>query len=220
VVPPELSYRTDQMQNQRLIKLGYNVVSAEFLLSASHSAQSETTFSSKQRLSPQIMNSQILLYWQGDGDATGTVCCGGIVIFLVVTIVLAIKYGNEQTKRQNEIRDAAIKRLNQARDAYFDSLRKLKANPTSADLRQTTLQLGRTYSNLTRNQQGVTIYDEVALSNDINAACAGAATLVNTQQPQLQTIESRLQKLAELKSKGLIDEQEYAARRTKILDEV
>ena len=80
--------------------------------------------------------------------------------------------------------------------------------------------MGRTYSNLTRNKQGVTIYDEVALSNDINAACAGAATLVSNKQTESQIIESRLQKLAELKSKGLIDEQEYAARRAKILDEV
>ena len=166
------------------------------------------------------MNTNILLYWQGDGDATGVVCCGGIVLFFVLVIIWAIKYGNEQTKRANAARDAVIKRLNQARDAYFDSLARLKAKPTSADLRQTTLQLGRTYSNLTRNQQGVTIYDEVALSNDINAACAGATTVVSNQQTDLQTIESRLQKLAELKSKGLIDEQEYAARRTKILDEV
>jgi|ERR1051325_3112707 hypothetical protein len=155
------------------------------------------------------MNTQMFLYWQSSGDPTAVVCCGGIILFLVVMIVVAVKEGNAQTKR-----------LNEARDTYFDSLRRLKANPTSADLRQRTLQMGRTYSNLTRNKQGVTIYDEVALSNDINAACAGAATLFSNKQTESQTIESRLQKLAELKSKGLIDEQEYAARRAKILDEV
>lgn len=155
------------------------------------------------------MSTQLFLYWQSGGDPTGVVCCGGVILFIVVIIVVGVKAGNEQTRQ-----------LNAARDAYFDALRRLKANPTNADLRQTTLQLGRTYSNLTRNKSGVTVFDEVALSNDINAACAGAATLVANKQALSQTIESRLQKLAELKSKGLIDDEEYAARRTKILDEV
>jgi hypothetical protein len=155
------------------------------------------------------MNAEMLLYWQSSGDSTAVICCGGAILFIVAMVIVAVKAGNEQTKQ-----------LNAARDAYFDSLRRLKANPTTADLRQGTLQLGRTYSNLTRNKRGVTVYDEVALSNDINAACAGAATLIANKQVQSQTIESRLQKLADLKNKGLIDEQEYAARRTRILDEV
>jgi hypothetical protein len=155
------------------------------------------------------MNTQLFLYWQGGGDPSGAVCCGGAILFIVVVIVVAVKAGNEQTRQ-----------LTAARDVYYDALRKLKANPTSADLRQSTLQLGRIYSNLTRNKKGVTIYDEVALSNDINAACAGAATLIATPKEQSQTIESRLQRLAELKNKGLIDEEEYTARRTKVLDEV
>jgi len=156
------------------------------------------------------MNAQLFLFWQSGGDTSGTVvCCGGGILLMVVIIVLGIKASNEQTRR-----------LNAARDAYYNALRRLKGNPTSADLRQTTLHLGRTYSNLTRNKSGVTIYDEVALSNDINAACAGAATLVANNHPQSQTVESRLQKLAELKSNGFIDEEEYAARRMKILDEV
>lgn len=154
------------------------------------------------------MNTLLFLYWQG-GDPTGAVCCGGAILFIVVIIVVAVKSGNEQTRQ-----------LTAARDAYYDALRRLKVNPTNADLRQSTLQLGRNYSNLTRNKSGVTIYDEVALSNDINAACAGAATLIATKKEQPQTIESRLQKLAELKNKSLIDEEEYRAKRTKILDEV
>ena len=155
------------------------------------------------------MNIQLFLYWQGGGDSTGVVCCGGVLLFVIVIIIALVKSGNEQTQR-----------LNAARDAYFNSLRRLKTNPTSADLRQTTLQLGRTYSNLTRNQKGVTIYDEVALSNDINAACAGATTVVSNKQSEAHTIEFRLKNLAELKNKGLINEEEYTARRAKILDEV
>ena len=155
------------------------------------------------------MHTALLFYWQTGEDSTGMVCCGGVILFVVVIVIVVVKASKETTKQ-----------LNAARDAYFDALKRLKANPTSADLRESTLQLGRTYSNLTRNKSGVTVYDEVALSNDINAACAGAATLVDNKLTQSQTIESRLQKLAELKSKGLIDEQEYTARREKILDEV
>jgi hypothetical protein len=162
----------------------------------------------------------ILFYWQSDGDPTGFVCCGGVILFIVAIIIYAVKAGNEQTKRLNAERDEQIRQLNAAKNAYFVALRSLKANPTNPDLRERTLELGRKYSNLTRNKSGVTVYDEVALSNDINAACAGAATIVGNASAPSQTIESRLQKLADLKSKGLIDDQEYAARRTKILDEV
>ena len=160
-------------------------------------------------LTGHSMNAELFLYWQGGGDSSGFVCCGGIILIIVVIVIVTVKASNEQTKQ-----------LNAARDAYFDALRRLKANPTNADLRQTTLQLGRTYSNLTRNKSGVTVFDEVSLSNDISAACAGAATLIANKQAQSLTIESRLQKLAELKGKGLIDDEEYTARRAKILDEV
>ena len=166
------------------------------------------------------MDTAILFYWQSSGDSTGAVCCGGIFLFIVALVIVVVKASNEQAKRLKEARDEEIRQLNAAGDAYFDALRRLKANPTSADLRESTLQLGRTYSNLTRNKSGVTVYDEVALSNDINAVCAGATILVDNKSAQSRTIESRLQRLAELKSKDLIDEQEYATRRKKILDEV
>jgi len=166
------------------------------------------------------MNIGLLLYWQTGGDSSGFVCCGGIIVFIVIIVVLALQAGNEQTKRMNAERARMAKQLKEAKDDYFDSLRRLKSNPTNADVRERTLHLGRTYSNLTRNQSGVTVFDEVALSNDINAACAGAATLVANTNTQSQTIESRLQQLAELKSKGLLDQEEYVTRRQQIIDEV
>lgn len=158
------------------------------------------------------MTFTLLLYLQiNNTDPTsGILCCGAIILFVVALIIA----GNSEAKKQ-----AAA--LAEARDAYHNSLIKLKANPTSADLRQTTLALGRTYSNLTRNKKGVTVFDEVALMNDINAACAGATVISEKKTTALKpSIEERLEKLAELKAKGLIDEQEYAARKQKILDEV
>lgn len=113
---------------------------------------------------------------------------------------------------------AIQKRLREARQAYDRSLAELKRRPTDPDLRQRTLALGRTYSNLTRQQKGVTVYDEIALSNDINAACAGATGHVqSSQQPSIQT---RLARLAELRQQGLLAEDEFQAQRTRILQEL
>lgn len=92
-------------------------------------------------------------------DATTIVC---IIIPVVLIVLIFVGIG----RRGQEV--------DRARAAYQESLSALKARPSSADLRQRTLDLGRQYSNLTRNRRGVTVYDEMALMNDINAATAGA----------------------------------------------
>ncbi len=158
-----------------------------------------------------------LFYFQSSNDASLVIiCCGSIILigvcFLIIFIVAGVKEATQQAKA-----------LEDARVAYHTSLAQLKQNPTNADLRQKTLELGRIYSNLTRDKKGVTVFDEVALMNDINAACAGATFVSNpsssTSEPR-QTMEERLARLTELKAKELIDEAEYNARRQKIIDEV
>jgi len=131
--------------------------------------------------------------------------------FLIIVVIAIVASNNRKNKE-----------LAQARAAYLDSLAQLKSNPTDASLRQRTLELGRVYSNLTRKKRGVTLFDEVALMNDINAACAGATFIhqTNTTASASLSIEERLARLFELRSKGLIDEQEYNLRRQKIIDEV
>lgn len=153
----------------------------------------------------------LLLYLQRDtSDPTGAV---GAIVMIVIVIVIVVS-----VRRSN---DEKAKTLEKAKRAYQNSLTELKANPTNPDLRQVTLRLGRAYSNLTRNKKGVTVFDEVALMNDINAACAGAS---NRSEHKItttdQTIELRLERLAELKRKGLIDHDEYVRKREKLLDEV
>lgn len=80
---------------------------------------------------------------------------------------------------------------------------------------ENALRIGRILSNLTRNRRGVTLFDEVAISNDISAACAGAVA----PRPKA-TVETRLIHLAELKTKGLIDDEEYSSRRREILQDI
>jgi len=154
------------------------------------------------------------LFFAAD-DGSGLACCG-VVVGIIVFIAWA--YSRENTKKLEAIRDAG--------NAYYSALEQLKHDSTNANLRQHVLGLGRRYSNLTRDKKGVTIYDEMALMNDINAACAGTMPMGGFGQPVTQPVtnkssaEERLSKLSMLKEKGLIDDQEYAERRQKILDEL
>jgi type II secretory pathway pseudopilin PulG len=162
----------------------------------------------------------LLLYLQSDTDnSSGASCCIVIVIIIVVAIVLSVKVSNEQQIKARQAAEAHAQALRQAQDAYQDSLKRLKSDPTNADLKQRTLELGRAYSNLTRNKEGVTVYDEVALMNDIGAATAGT-TVPKTSPNVAPSIEERLAKLADLKSKGLINHDEYNNRRQRMLDEI
>ena len=99
------------------------------------------------------------LYFQNSGGGESAVCCGSIILIIVAIIFIAIKGAKDLDKAQ--ARQAQI--LAEARATYQDSLTKLKADPTN--------------SNLTRNNKGVTVFDEVALANDINAACGGTTRL-------------------------------------------
>jgi len=121
-----------------------------------------------------------------------------------------------------------LARINrQIRDAfnnYRSALELLKQSPNDPECREKTLHLGRYYSNLTRNNRGVTVYDEVALANDISAACAGAGQIpssaIDTPTTANQSIEQRLGRLKALLESGAIDESEYRERRSRLLDEV
>jgi hypothetical protein len=133
--------------------------------------------------------------------------CGLIILaILAIAVVAAISQSNARDR---------------ARVAYQKALARLKQDPANPDLREETLKLGRAYCGLMRNRRGVALFDEVALSNDISAACAAAF------RPQRQpvaiaqpSVESRLTNLAELRSKGLIDESEYTTRRQEILRDI
>ncbi len=135
----------------------------------------------------------------------------GCWIILVVMLVVAVIWTVVQTQARQK-----------AREAYQNALASLRYDPTDSYKREETLRLGREYSNLTRNRSGVTIFDEVALSNDISAACAGAVKQQKTppSPPLKASVEFRLVHLGELKSKGLIDETEYSTRRAEILKDV
>lgn len=136
------------------------------------------------------------------------------MVLIIGGFVWAVYAGGEKERR-----------LREAEEAYRNSLAKLKTQPTNPDLKQATLALGRAYSNLTRDSKGVSLFDEVALSNDISAACAAAMVqqIAHAHVPapsSAATPEFRLTRLADLKSRGLISDDEYSAERRRILSEI
>lgn len=139
---------------------------------------------------------------------------------LVLVVLLVVGIGAilvNSAKRQDDEK----KRLQAAFDAYQSALFRLKKDPTNADLKQHTLQVGRSYAEFSRhqqNQRGVTIFDEMALSNDISAATAGASA-APAAAPR-ESVESRLQQLESLRTKGLISATEYDEKRKRLIAEM
>jgi hypothetical protein len=132
-----------------------------------------------------------------------------VVPFLLVVVVMAL------INRQGQ------KAIQDAHATYQEALHMLKAAPASADLWQRALSLGRVYSNLTRNKKGVTVYDEMALMNDLNAASAGApAAATSAPMRHIASVEERVKLLNKLRTNGLITDREFESRRRKILDDL
>ncbi len=135
-----------------------------------------------------------------------------VVIGIIVIVVAAAIWSGIQKQ----------KALERAKKAYLEALAQLKGSPTNADLKQHTLALGRAYSHLTRDKKGVSLFDEVALMNDINAACAAASVVPakSSERSAGPSIEARLRTLTDLKDKGLVAPAEYESRRNEILGSI
>lgn len=136
----------------------------------------------------------------------------GIMIVVFVLLVLFIA-------------NALQKKREAAKNAYEVALSQFRQEPTSPSLRQTALQAGRYYSNLTRNSNGVTVYDEVAIKNDLDAAGAGAyeqlkPSIVTAPNAQKPTVAERLATLDQLQAQGLVSDDEFRDRRVAIIQSI
>ena len=141
------------------------------------------------------------------------------VIFVVVigVIALIVYLDWRARKKRQEI-------IANAKWHYNKALDDLRKDPSNSQKRERALALGREYADLVREDKR-TMFDEVALMNDLNAiqpATTTKADDVRIYKPSVTTdgTEQRLTKLDDLKSKGLITEDEYQKRRAAILDEI
>lgn len=144
-----------------------------------------------------------------------------IILVVLVVVVLVVRSNAARAREQA---------LAEARGNYQSALGLLKRDPTNATLRQRALDAGRTYAGLSREDKGATVFDEVALKNDLDAATAGAVSVASpapaappAPAPVLAaapSVADRLRQLDDLKAQGLITDDEHQARRAKILEGV
>jgi hypothetical protein len=134
-------------------------------------------------------------------------CFPGLLIVIGLIILVLYNLGQKQ------------KRVDAARKAYQSSLAQLKQEPSNTDLRQNTLELGRRYAQTARESGRQTVFDEMAMMNDLNAVTGVASQAAGTKAEQGDVI-ARLKTLEDLKTRGLISDTEYAQRRATILDNI
>ncbi|MCP4415669.1 MAG: SHOCT domain-containing protein [Chloroflexi bacterium] len=139
-------------------------------------------------------------------DFFNTLCFGVLVVS--VLIIIWIFYNGDQKR----------KRIREAKKNYEISLEQLKTAPDDANLRQKTLLLGREFARVAREGGKETLFDEMALMNDINAVAGGAPTKRIEERGKSASV--RLEELQKMKDQGLISEDEYNAKRSTILDEM
>jgi hypothetical protein len=109
---------------------------------------------------------------------------------------------------------------------YQVALEKLKRDPNNPDMRQLTLALGRIYSESIRNSKGRTVFDEIALKNDIDAACARATIghksvvkveVTNPNALRGDSAAQEIEKLGRLFLSGVITADEFERGKTMFL---
>lgn len=128
----------------------------------------------------------------------------------MVVLVLVVRSYNDK-QEQKRIKDAAFH--------YQHALSVLKESPDDTEVRQETLRLGRRYTDLARADKRTT-FDEVALMNDLNAIQPTSPPPSAYAGKSAESTEQRLTKLDQLRSKGMIIDEEYRERRSAILDEI
>lgn len=138
-------------------------------------------------------------------------------VLVPIALLVLYLYVSDQSKKEKE------KKIRIAYDNYAENYKVLKNSPTDADQRQRTLIAGREYARLLREDKKETVFDEIALMNDLNAI---AGSQVDTEtKPKVETkeeksIEERLRILDDLREKSLVSEEEYQKRKDDILSQI
>lgn len=110
--------------------------------------------------------------------------------------------------------------IKEAWEKYWTALQQLRQVPHSSERREATLTAGREYVRLVREGGRETVFDEVALMNDINAAAGQqVSATVGQAGPQLSH-EERLMRLQKLAAEGHLTKEEYVEARKRLLSEL
>ncbi len=113
-----------------------------------------------------------------------------------------------------------------AKRRYDKSLQRLQQAPNNPGRRVETLQLGREYARLAKDSKGRSTFNEMAIANDLSAACARATTgedsvaKVEVTNPGALSQESaaqEIEKLGQLFLTGVITAEEFERGKTLFL---
>jgi len=138
----------------------------------------------------------------------GAIVIGLLLILFVILALFSVAgalraFAAEDTKR-----------------AYLAALERLTRDPHNPALREDVLTLGRKHARAARAYRVPSLFDEVALANHLDAACARAGSVPAPQPTGGGPVEEQLAALDRFRARQLITEEEYKGRRGKLLDEV
>lgn len=140
---------------------------------------------------------------------SGTGICVLVALIALIAVIYAIARTNDQ-KAQT---------INRAHATYQQALADLRANPGSTQIREGVLAYGRQYANIARQNGQRTIFDEMALANDLASIPVPVSVATATAAPATNA-EERLRQLTRLRDQALISADEYEKRRQQIINEV
>jgi hypothetical protein len=165
----------------------------------------------------------------------GSVAPGGSVeAFLVIGAFVVVIWLVQRAVQRDR------KRLAAAKLAYEVALSRLDENPNDSQARVEALSLGRAYADLNRKmtagslkaakKAGVTLFDEVALQNDLNARPPRAVgpSPAEVREARLVSKEARLssadriaqlERLSQLRKDGTLSEAEFEREKRRVLGE-
>lgn len=118
------------------------------------------------------------------------------IIIVIVIIVIAVSVSNSNTREKLKVE-------------YENALK--GTDKTKA------LQAGRSYYSALRNDKKLTIYDEQAITNDLNTMQTNF--IINDSKISADSSIEKLEKLAQLKAQGILTEEEFNQQKIKILNE-
>lgn len=141
----------------------------------------------------------------------------GSIVFVLLALFIWVfgrAYFNARDERER------LEEIQEAEAAYRVALFALEVEPKNAERRRAALAAGREYARVMRENRGATLFDEMALMNDINAIAGQQVSAAAGQVAPQLSYEERLARLQRLAAEGHLTKDEYVEKRKRLLDEL
>ena len=107
----------------------------------------------------------------------------GIVVVFFLILILSLVFGSanayQEKERQRHAIEARIEQRRLTKLDYEFLLNGLELHPNNPQIRRRCLEVGREYARMCREGGLETTFDELAIKNDIDAACAASASMTS-----------------------------------------